>query len=64
MAKLGGPPDAVAKVIQKAIEGRRPRPRYKVTASAKVLMNQRALVSDRLWDAMMRAQFKQPKAGG
>jgi NAD(P)-dependent dehydrogenase (short-subunit alcohol dehydrogenase family) len=64
MAKFGGPPDVVAKVIQKAIEGRRPRPRYKVTISAKAMMAQRVVVSDRVWDAMMAMQFKRPKAGG
>jgi NADP-dependent 3-hydroxy acid dehydrogenase YdfG len=63
-AKLGGPPDAVAKVIEKAITRRRPRPRYKVTISAKAMTAQRVLMSDRAWDAMMRAQFKPPKSGG
>ncbi len=63
MAKFGGPPDAVAKVIEKAITGRRPRPRYKVTISAKAMTAQRVLVSDRMWDAMMRVQFKAPGGG-
>src|SRR5690242_12756925 len=31
LAKLGGGPDAVAKVIARAIESRRPKPRYTVT---------------------------------
>jgi hypothetical protein len=29
-----------------------------------VMMGQRVLVSDRMWDAMMRVQFKPPKPGG
>ena len=58
--RLGGPPDAVAKVIEKALSARRPRPRYTVTASAKVLLAQRALLPDRGWDAVMRSQFPQP----
>src|SRR4051812_39652290 len=61
-AKLGGPPEAVAKVIDKAISSKRPRPRYTVTPSAKLLMTQRRLVSDRMWDRMMRTQFPRPGA--
>jgi NADP-dependent 3-hydroxy acid dehydrogenase YdfG len=61
MARLGAGPDAVARVIEKAITAGRPRPRYKVTASARVLMGQRRLVSDRTWDAIMRTQFPVPK---
>ncbi len=62
MAKLGGGPDAVAKVVEKAITARNPKPRYKVTASARLAMGQRALVSDRIWDRAMRAQFPRPGA--
>jgi NADP-dependent 3-hydroxy acid dehydrogenase YdfG len=61
MAKLGGPPESVAKVIDKAINSRRPKPRYLVTASAHALVNQRKLMSRRMWDRMMRAQYPQPK---
>ena len=61
LSKLGGPPEAVAKVIEKAITASRPRPRYLVTASAHALVNQRRLMTDRMWDAMMRTQFPQPK---
>ena len=61
-AKLGGPPEAVAKVIDKAISSKRPRPRYTVTPSAKLLMTQRRLMSDRMWDRMMRTQFPRPGA--
>ena len=60
-AKLGGPPEAVAKVIEKAITSRRPRPRYKVTASAHVVMRQRKLLSDRMWDRFVGTQFPQPR---
>ena len=62
MGKLGGGPEAVAKVIQKAIEANRPRTRYRVTASARVLMTQRALMPDRVWDLMVRSSF--PRPGG
>ncbi len=60
MAKLGGGPDAVAKVIAKAISARRPRARYKVTASARLAIGQRRMVSDRMWDRFMGTQFKRP----
>jgi NAD(P)-dependent dehydrogenase (short-subunit alcohol dehydrogenase family) len=61
LSKLGGPPEAVAKVIEKSITSRRPKPRYLVTASAHLLVNQRKLVTRRTWDRLMRAQFPQPK---
>ena len=60
MGRLGGPPEAVAKVIEKALAAKRPRARYTVTPSAKLLMTQRALLPDRGWDAVMRSQFPQP----
>ena len=60
IARLGGPPEAVAKVIDKALSATRPRARYSVTPSAKLLMGQRALLPDRAWDAVMRSQFPSP----
>jgi len=60
LARFGGPPGSVAKVIERAISARRPRPRYLVTPSARVLIAQRKLLRDRGWDAAMRRQFPQP----
>jgi NAD(P)-dependent dehydrogenase (short-subunit alcohol dehydrogenase family) len=60
LARLGGGPEAVAEKIQKAITAGRPRARYTVTPSAKLLIFQRALLPDRLWDAFLRQQFPQP----
>jgi NADP-dependent 3-hydroxy acid dehydrogenase YdfG len=60
MAKLGAGPEAVAKTIERAIGSGRPRARYRVTASAKLMIGQRRLVPDRLWDLMMRSQFPTP----
>ena len=60
-AKLGGPPVAVAKVIEKAITSRRPRTRYKVTASARLIMGQRKLLTDRMWDRFVGTQFPRPR---
>ena len=60
LARFGGPPEAVAKVVEKAITSGRPRTRYKVTASARVVMRQRKLLSDRMWDRFVGTQFPQP----
>jgi NAD(P)-dependent dehydrogenase (short-subunit alcohol dehydrogenase family) len=61
MAKLGGGPETVAKTIADALKARRPKTRYLVTPSAHLMINQRRLVPDRVWDLMMRAQFPTPK---
>jgi NAD(P)-dependent dehydrogenase (short-subunit alcohol dehydrogenase family) len=58
--KLGGPPETVAKTIERAITARRPRTRYKVTASARLFMTQRALLPDRAWDAVVGTSFPRP----
>ena len=39
---------------------RRPRIRYKVTPSARIVLGQRALFTDRMWDAFVGTQFKRP----
>lgn len=62
MKRLGGPPDAVAKVIEKALTARRPRTRYTVTPSATMSIVSRRLMTDRMWDAAMRTTFKRPGA--
>ena len=61
LSKLGAGPDAVARTIERAIKSRRPRARYRVTASAKLLLTQRRMMPDRAWDAFLRSQFPQPK---
>jgi NAD(P)-dependent dehydrogenase (short-subunit alcohol dehydrogenase family) len=60
LAKLGGPPEAVAKKIEAAITARRPRPRYTVTPSARVLISGHSLLGSRGWDAMLSGQFPRP----
>lgn len=60
LARLGGTPEDVARVIERALRARRPKSRYKVTASARLLMWQRALMTDRAWDRFLRTQFPQP----
>jgi NADP-dependent 3-hydroxy acid dehydrogenase YdfG len=62
LAKLGGGPDTVAKVIERAITRRRPKTRYRVTPSARIVIAQRRLMPDRMWDGVMRSQFPSPGA--
>lgn len=57
---LGGDPDHVARVIEKALKSRRPKPRYKVTASAHMFVGTRRLLSDRMWDRFIGAQIPKP----
>jgi NAD(P)-dependent dehydrogenase (short-subunit alcohol dehydrogenase family) len=59
----GGPPSTVAKAVEKAITARRPKARYKVTPSARMLIDTRRWTTDRMWDALMRRQFKVPATG-
>ena len=60
MRYLGGPPDSVARVIERALTARSPRPRYAVTASARLALVGRRLSPDRVWDLAMRSQFPSP----
>jgi hypothetical protein len=57
---LAAGPDAVARVIERAISARRPRARYRVTTGARITLVMRKLMPDRAWDAMMRTQFPRP----
>jgi NAD(P)-dependent dehydrogenase (short-subunit alcohol dehydrogenase family) len=60
LGRLGAGPEAVAKVIERALTASRPRARYKVTASARVLMANRSLLPDRAWDAVVGTSFPRP----
>ena len=60
LARFTGVPDDVAKTIQKAIEADRPKARYTVSGSAKILLTQRKLLSDRTWDRFLRSNFPSP----
>lgn len=46
--------DTVARVVVRAAEARRPRPRYVVGASGKASVLARLLLSDRLWDRSVK----------
>jgi NAD(P)-dependent dehydrogenase (short-subunit alcohol dehydrogenase family) len=62
LAKLGGGPEVVARTIATALNADRPKTRYPVTPSARIMMGQRRLMPDRAWDLLMRTQFPTPKA--
>ena len=60
IGKLGGGPEAVAKVVEKALTAKRPRARYTVTPSARIFLTQRALLPDSLWDRVVSTSFPRP----
>ena len=57
---LGGGPDTVAKTIERALSARRPRTRYRVTASARLILIARRLLPDRGWDAVVGRAYPRP----
>jgi NAD(P)-dependent dehydrogenase (short-subunit alcohol dehydrogenase family) len=59
---LGGGPQTVANAIEKAITAKRPKLRYRVTPSARVLIGQRKLMTGRMWDIFVGTQFPRPGA--
>jgi len=61
LAKLGGGPEAVAKAVASAID--KPRIRIRVTPSAHLLIAQRRLMTDGLWDRFLATQFEHPTGG-
>ena len=63
LARLAGSPDDVARVVLDAITTDRPKARYPVTASARLLLAARTVLPDRGWDAFLARQFVRPGAG-
>src|SRR5215212_10241084 len=61
MARFGAGPEAVAAKISKALSTGRPRTRYTVTPSAKVMLGVRRVSTDRMWDRFVRSQYPPPK---
>ena len=58
--RLGGGPDTVAKAIERAVSAKRPRTRYRVTASARLFIGLRRLLPDRAWDALVGRTYPKP----
>jgi hypothetical protein len=61
MAVMAASPERVAKVIERALRRRSPRPRYRVTAGARAILVTRALTTDRGWDRVVRTAYPPPK---
>src|SRR4051812_22866639 len=53
LARLGGTPEDVAAAVEAAIEAKRPPIRVRVTPSARVLIAQKRLLPDAVWDRLM-----------
>jgi NAD(P)-dependent dehydrogenase (short-subunit alcohol dehydrogenase family) len=62
LAKLGGDPETVAETIERAISAERPRARYTVTPSARLLIGTRRFLPDRAWDGLVGLFY--PRPGG
>jgi NAD(P)-dependent dehydrogenase (short-subunit alcohol dehydrogenase family) len=60
MARLGAGPGAVARTIERAISKRRPRTRYAVTNSARLMLGLHAVLPDRAWDRVVGSAYPQP----
>jgi len=60
LARFGGEPDDVAKAIERAITARSPKIRARVTPSARLMIGQRRLMTDGLWDRFLATQFPRP----
>lgn len=60
LVRLGGSPDDVARVVLQAVTADRPKARYPVTASARLLLALRTVLPDRAWDAFLARQFVRP----
>ena len=52
---------SAAEIKKRMKSVKRPKPRYRVTPSAHLLIAQRSLMTDRMWDRVMKTQFPQPK---
>ena len=57
---LGGDGDDVARVVERALAARRPRTRYRVTSSARLLLTLRRLLPDRAWHALVGRTYARP----
>jgi len=60
LAKLGSEPELVAKAIEHAITARRAPLRKRVSPSAHVLVGQRRVMTDGMWDRFVATQFTHP----
>jgi NAD(P)-dependent dehydrogenase (short-subunit alcohol dehydrogenase family) len=62
-ARMASSPDAVARVILRAVRSRRPRARYTVGPVAKTLIGLRRFAPSPVFDAVIRSSFPVPEPG-
>jgi NAD(P)-dependent dehydrogenase (short-subunit alcohol dehydrogenase family) len=60
ISRLAGSAEDVAAIVEVALTAARPKTRYRVSASARVFLTLRRLVSDRTWDALLRRTYPSP----
>lgn len=60
LVKLGSRPGKVARVIERAITSRRPKPRYVVGKDARSVLFLKTVLPDRVFDAFLRTQYRRP----
>lgn len=60
LGRASGPPEAVARVIERAITARRPRTRYVVPPVSRLFVLAGRWLPDRVWDALMRRMYPSP----
>ena len=57
-SSLSAPPEAVAKIVSRALEARHPRARYPAAGGARPILLLRRLLPDRLFDRALRLMFR------
>ncbi|HTV02014.1 MAG TPA: SDR family NAD(P)-dependent oxidoreductase [Luteitalea sp.] len=62
LAPLVGSAEDVAAVVEEALSARSPRTRYRVAASAHLLLLFKRLVTDRMWDGFLARTYPRPGA--
>lgn len=62
MASLTSSAEDVARVVERALTATHPKARYRVGASATLLMTLRAILPDRMWDAFLGRTYPRPGA--
>jgi len=63
LALAARPPEAVARVVERAVSSPRPRTRYVVPVVAHLFTGAHRLLPDRAWDAFMRRMLPTPSWG-
>lgn len=63
LVRLGSSPEKVARVIERAITSRSPKPRYVVGKDARSVLVLRTLLPDRAFDTFLSTNYRRPSPG-